>query len=50
MTVGSDAHKIEHLAKDFDIAFNILEDIGFNEITIFHERKPEFVKIKELRK
>lgn len=50
ITVGSDAHKIEHLAKDFDIAFNILEDIGFNEITIFHERKPEFVKIKELRK
>lgn len=50
ITVGSDAHKIDDLGKDFDIAYDILEQVGFDEIAVFHNRKPDFVKIKQLRK
>lgn len=48
ITVGSDAHKTDDLGKDFDIAYNMLREAGFKEIAIFHNRKPEFIKIKEL--
>lgn len=50
ITIGSDAHKAEDLAKDFDIACDIAESVGFDEAAIFHNRKPDFVKIKELRR
>ncbi len=46
ITIGSDAHKVEDLAKDFDIAFDLLKEAGFDEIAIFHHRKPDFIKIK----
>lgn len=49
ITVGSDAHKIQDLAKDFDVAFDILTNVGFEDIAIYHERKPDFIKIKELK-
>lgn len=48
ITIGSDAHKIEDLGKDFDIASSILTASGFDEIAVFHNRKPEFIKIKKL--
>ena len=50
ITMGSDAHKVQDLASDFDIAFDMLENIGFEDITIYHQRKPEFIKIKDLKK
>ena len=46
ITVGSDAHKVEDLGSNFDIAFEILKDCGFTEYAVFHKREPEFVKIK----
>ena len=46
--MGSDAHKIQDLAKNFDEAFDILEDVGYEEIAIYHNRTPDFVKIKKL--
>ncbi len=49
ITMGSDAHKIQDLAKNFDEAFDILEDVGYEEIAIYHNRTPDFVKIKKLR-
>lgn len=49
ITMGSDAHRTDDLAKNFDIAFDILEDAGFSEIAIYHSRKPDFVKIKTLK-
>ena len=49
ITVGSDAHNINDLAKDFDIAYSILENIGFDEVAVFHNRIPEYIKIKKLR-
>jgi len=45
LTIGSDAHKPEHLAYDFHKVPAILEEAGFQYYTIFKERKPEFIKI-----
>ena len=50
ITMGSDAHKSKELAKNFDISFDILEQVGFDAVTIFHQRNPEFIKIKQLKK
>ena len=50
ITVGSDAHKADDLARDFDLALDILNSIGFDSVAIYHKRKPEFIKIKELKK
>lgn len=49
ITMGSDAHKIDDLAKDFDVAFNILEKVGFSEIAVYHNRIPDFYKTKSLK-
>ncbi len=50
ITIGSDAHNVNDLASHFDVAYDLLEYVGFDEIAVFHERKPSFVKIKELKK
>ena len=45
ITIGSDTHKIEDLASDFDVAIDILKQAGFDEIAVYHKRKPDFIKI-----
>ena len=45
ITVGSDAHKGEHIAYDFDKAVDILKAAGFDYYTIFRQRKAEFIKL-----
>lgn len=45
ITVGSDGHRPEHLAYDFDKAEEILKHCGFRYRTEFRGRKPEFVLI-----
>lgn len=45
ITVGSDGHKAEHYAWDFDQAGDILRNAGFGYYTVFRGRKPQFVKI-----
>ena len=47
ITIGSDAHITDDLGSNFDIAYDMLEEVGFNEITVYHDRVPEFVKIKK---
>lgn len=42
ITVGSDAHKPEHIAYDFGEAEKILKQCGFKYYTWFKERKPIF--------
>lgn len=42
ITVGSDAHKPEHLAYEFAAAKEILKDAGFKYYTEFRQRKPYF--------
>lgn len=50
ITIGSDAHNIKDLASHFNEAYDLLEYAGYDEIAVFHDRKPSFVKIKELKK
>ncbi len=50
ITIGSDAHNIKDLASHFDVAYDLLESAGFDEIAVFHDRKPSFIKIKDLKK
>jgi len=45
ITFGSDAHKIKDYYMGFDDAKKMLIEAGFEYITIFKDRKPEFVKI-----
>ena len=45
VTVGSDAHRAEHLAYDFDKAADILRAAGFGYYTVFRKRKPVMIRI-----
>ena len=46
ITLGSDAHSIEQLGWHFDEAVDLIEKAGFDEIAVYHNREPEFIKIK----
>ncbi len=50
ITVGSDSYDTSTLVQGFDEAYDILESEGFHETAVYHNRKPDFVKIKELRR
>lgn len=50
ITIGSDAHIKEHIFMDMDKAYEILEKLGVKYITTFNKMKPEFKKIKEIKK
>ena len=45
LTVGSDAHKPEHLGYDFDYCRELLKRCGFKYYTVFHQRKPVFLPL-----
>lgn len=45
ITVGSDAHKPEHLGTYFDRASAVLQECGFKYYTVFEKRVPEFKKL-----
>ena len=45
ITVGSDGHEPGYLGWRFGDARNLLWDCGFRYYTVFHERKPEFLKL-----
>ncbi len=45
ITVGSDAHKKEDIGFGFDVAEDLLKNVGFRYYTVFKERKPEFIKL-----
>lgn len=45
VTVGSDGHKAEHIAWEFEAAGEILKAAGYEYYAVFRKRKPEFVKI-----
>lgn len=50
ITIGSDAHKKEDLGSYFDVAIDMLEQAGFDEVAVYHKRKPEFIKLKDFKK
>jgi histidinol-phosphatase (PHP family) len=45
ITIGSDAHKAEHIAYDFNIMRDYLYNAGFKYYTIFSKRQPQFLSI-----
>lgn len=45
ITIGSDGHKAEHYAWDFDRAGDILRNAGFDHYTVFRNRKPYQISI-----
>lgn len=45
LTVGSDAHKPEHIAYNFEAVPDFLKECGFKYYTIFKQRKPEFLPL-----
>lgn len=45
ITVGSDSHHVSDVGKGISNGIKIAENAGFRYITIFSNRKPEFIKI-----
>ena len=45
ITVGSDAHKLQHAGVGLKEGFDILSDLGYKYVTVFEKRKPRFEKI-----
>lgn len=45
ITLGSDGHAPEQIAWEFEKAPALLKKAGFDYFTIFHDRKPEFLKL-----
>lgn len=45
ITVGSDAHVKENIGYGFDVAEELLKEVGFAYYTVFKNRKPEFIKL-----
>ncbi len=46
ITIGSDAHYIEHVGHSIDIGMDMLTAAGFKYVTYYKERKPCFVNIE----
>ncbi len=46
VTCGSDAHRTCDVGSDITLAYNMLKEVGLDYVTVFHKRKPEFVKIE----
>lgn len=45
ITVGSDSHNPEQVAKNFELVHNLLREIGYKYVCKFSKMKPEFIKL-----
>lgn len=45
ITIGADAHAPDKIAYAFGKAARVLTECGFSYYTVFHDRKPEFIKL-----
>jgi histidinol-phosphatase (PHP family) len=45
ITVGSDAHRLEHIGFRIKETYELLKEIGFKYITVFDQREPKFIKL-----
>lgn len=45
ITIGSDAHKLEHLAYDFHKVREVLLTLGFEHYAVYEKRKPKLLKL-----
>jgi histidinol-phosphatase (PHP family) len=48
LVLGSDAHLPEEVGMDFELALKMMEDAGYEEITIFEKRKASMRKLKRI--
>src|SRR5699024_9860220 len=48
ITIGSDAHKSEHLAHEFPRTLQLLQSIGFEHIATYEAQKPIFHRIDNI--
>ncbi len=46
ITVGSDAHAPEPLGRGIQEAYAIMADCGFRYVAVYHERKPDMIRLK----
>ena len=46
LTVGSDAHAPGLLGKGIQEAYTMMADCGFRYVAVYHERKPEMIRLK----
>lgn len=46
ITLGSDAHSLEHLGVNYEQNIDYLMSLGFKYITIYKDRKPRMISIK----
>lgn len=45
LTIGSDGHRPEHLAYDFNQVQTLLKELGFTKYTVFENRQPIFLDL-----
>lgn len=45
VTIGSDAHTPEYVGYEFNRTAALLSKCGFRYYTVFHQRKPEYIKL-----
>lgn len=45
ITVGSDAHMACDVAADIPRCYELLRELGFNEVCVFEKREPKFIRI-----
>jgi histidinol-phosphatase (PHP family) len=45
ITLGSDAHRVSDYMHDFDLAIKLIKLAGFDEIAVFKNRIPTFIKL-----
>ncbi|MPN15026.1 hypothetical protein SDC9_162355 [bioreactor metagenome] len=46
VTVGSDAHRSCDVGKGIPQGYDMLKEAGFSYVTIYKQRKPEFIRLK----
>ena len=49
VVVNSDSHKPERVGADFDMAFDLLEKVGFTDVSYFNNRERVDVLISDAR-
>ena len=45
ITVGSDAHEVNHAGSGLQRGFEILNELEYKYVTVFEKRKPKFIKL-----
>lgn len=48
ITIGSDAHTPQYIASNFDMAYKMLEEVGFEYLTVFKDKIPKFLRLKDI--